>query len=438
MRRIFLTLSLILLLSTSSYSQEISGDISGLSIEECLTLALMNHPSLRRAGASTQSIAAQLESLRAAKRVKVSLTGSARYNGDYEYWDDRYHNESLGLSATKLLYDTGRNRLQQEIRRENLRGSRETERNTQVTVAANAKRKYYDLVLKFLNRDVEQEKLRNYEEHLKNAEGLYAVGNSAFIEVTKAQADVSSARVSLLKAENDILLAQEALRVAMGTDISGPFNIALSTELLLPQPAENLSALIDIALEDRPDYKKLMHDVKAGELSIKDAARSSSPTITGQASTSVSKREGSSATTDYYAGVSVNVPVVDGGEMRASVASARAQLEQVYADVDTLRQSITYSVRSAALSLMNAIDRVRSSEAGVKYAEENLALAQGRYEVGVGNPIELSDAVSSLASSRYTYYQALYDAQTARADLDEALGHFPPEIEGRPELWEAQ
>ena len=162
MRRIFLTLSLILLLSTSSYSQEISGDISGLSIEECLTLALMNHPSLRRAGASTQSIAAQLESLRAAKRVKVSLTGSARYNGDYEYWDDRYHNESLGLSATKLLYDTGRNRLQQEIRRENLRGSRETERNTQVTVAANAKRKYYDLVLKFLNSDVEQEKLRNY------------------------------------------------------------------------------------------------------------------------------------------------------------------------------------------------------------------------------------------------------------------------------------
>ena len=74
----------------------------------------------------------------------------------------------------------------------------------------------------------------------------------------------------------------------------------------------------------------------------------------------------------------------------------------------------------------------------MKYAEENLALAQGRYEVGVGNPIELSDAVSSLASSRYTYYQALYDAQTARADLDEALGHFPPEIEGRPELWEAQ
>ena len=35
--------------------------------------------------------------------------------------------------------------------------------------------------------------------------------------------------------------------------------------------------------------------------------------------------------------------------------------------------------------------------------------------------------MSALAESKHTYYQALYDAQTARANLDEALGHFPPD-----------
>lgn len=437
MRRFLL--SFILILScTTSYAQNISGDITGLSLEECITLALLNHPSIRKSQNATRSISAQLETLRAATRVKATLTGSARYNGDYDSWDDRYHSESLSLSATKLLYDTGRNRLQREIRSENLTGAKESERGTQISVAAEAKRKYYDLVLKFLNRDVEQEKLRNLEEHLKSAKGLYEVGNSPYIDVTKAQSDVSSARVSLLKAENDILISQEALRVAMGTDISTPFNIALSTELLLPQPPENLNALIDTALNDRPDYRKLLHDVRAGELSIKDAARSSSPTITGQAGTSLSNREGTSATTDYYVGVNVNVPVVDGGEMKASVEQARAQLEQVNADVESMRQNITYGVRSAALSLASAVDRAKSSWEAVKYSEENLTLAQGRYEVGVGNPIEVSDAVSALSTARYTYYQALYDAQTARANLDEALGHLPPEIEGRNDLWEAR
>lgn len=433
MRKIFFMIFMILILSLSnnfSYAQELN-NISGLSLEECLILALTNHPSLKKSKASTKDIAAQLEAIRAANRVTVNLTGSLRYNGDYEEWSNRYHNESLTITASKLLYDTGRNKLQQEIRKESLLGSQETLKNTEITVAANAKKAYYDLVLKFLNRDVEKEKLISLQKHLETAQGLYDVGNSAFIDVTKAQADVAGAKVSLMKAENDILISQEALRVAMGTDISTPFNIALSTELLLPHPVEEMDALINTAMNDRPDYKKLMHDVKGNELSIKNAARANSPTINGQISSSFNNREGSSSTEDYAIGISVNVPVEDGGVIKANVASARAQLESTQADVESLKQQITYGVRSAALSLMNAVDRVKSSGLSVQYAEENLQLAQGRYEVGVGNAIELSDAVSSLASARYTYYQALYDAQTARAELDLALGHLPPELEGK-------
>ncbi|MBQ7216000.1 MAG: TolC family protein, partial [Synergistaceae bacterium] len=145
MRRLLLLL--ILIFATTSYAE----DISGLSIEECLTLALTNHPSLTRAKASTRSIAAQLEALRANDRVTVSLTGSARYSGTYDYWDDKAHTETISVTAQKLLYDTGRNRLQKAIRTESLLGSQETERNTMVSVAANAKKAYYDLVLKILN-----------------------------------------------------------------------------------------------------------------------------------------------------------------------------------------------------------------------------------------------------------------------------------------------
>ena len=429
MRRIFLTLLLIFSLMPANISH--TQEISGLSLEECLELALMNHPSLKRAKSSTKDLTAQLESLRANNRVTVGLTGSTRYDGDYDAWENRERSDNVSLTASKLIYDTGRNKLQKEIKGESIKGSQETERNTQVTVAANAKRAYYDLVLKFLNRDVEREKLKNLEEHLKNAQGFYEVGNSPFIEVTKAQADVATARVSLMKAENDILISQEALRVAMGTDISGPFNVALSTELLLPQPAEEINELISMALNDRPDFRKLQHDARGSELSIKNAARANSPTINAQAGSSLSKRENSSSTNGYNIGLSLNIPLEDGGAMRASVASARAQLEQVNAELESLQQQITYGVRSAALSLVNAVDRVKSSELSVQYAEENLELARGRYEVGVGDPLELSDAVSTLASARYTYYQALYDAQTARANLDEALGHLPPELDGR-------
>lgn len=436
MRRIFLTFSIILLSFTASYAQNISPDISGLTLEECLILSLNNHHSLRKTKASAKDIEAQIESLRAAARVKVTLTGSARYNGDYDYFSDNYHNESITLNATKLIYDNSRNKIQRQIKSENLKASHETHRNTMITVTAETKRKYYDVVLKFLDRDLQQERVKNLEEHLKSAQGLYDVGNSPYIDVTKAQADLSSARVSLLKANSDILLAQEALKVAMGTEINGPFSIAVPRELLLPSLPKNFDSLVDVALSDRPDFRKLMHDITAGELTIKDVARANSPTVTAQASTSLSNTQHRTTDTNYYAGVNMNVPVVDGGETKAAIERARLQLEQVYADVDALRRNITYGVMSAALSLLNAKDRAMAAQEAVKHSEENLELANGRYNVGVGNSVEVSDAVSSLAESKHTYYQAIYDAQTARANLDEALGHFPQEIEGRTEIWQ--
>ena len=400
-----------------------------LSLHECLLLALNNHPSLRQAKGATRSAAAELERIKANNRVTANLTGSVQYNGNYDYWDDSYHREGLGLSASKTLFDNGRNRLQKEMQNEILKGSRQNERQKQVKVTADAKRAYYNLVLKILNREVEQEKVQNLEEHLKSAKGLYEVGQSAYIDVTHAESNLAEAKVSMLKAENDILLSQEALRVAMGLDSMGNLNLKLSSELTLPELNNDLEYLLTTALNDRPDFLQAMHILRAREINVKDASRSKSPTVTGEISTSINKREGSRAENDYSIGVSLRIPLADGGAAEAAIEAAKSQLEQQNAEIDTLRHQITYDVRSAALSLLNAVQRVQSSQTGVKYSEENLTLAQGRYEVGAGNTIELSDAVSQLATSRYTFYQALYDAQVARADLDEAMGHLPSELE---------
>ena len=424
-----LTVSLFLTVycCSSSFAME-SGDAYGFSLEECLNIALENHPSLRKSKGSIRAAEASLEKVKSSNRVKVSMSGTARRNGDYNAWDNGADYGGISVNVSKTLYDTGVNRLNREIQMENIEGVREDERLTQVNVAAAAKRAYYDLVLRILNRDVQREKLYNLEEHLKTAKGIYEVGNSPFIDVTKAEADVASARVALLQAENDITLSQETLKIAMGVSSYNTFNLFLSTKLYLPQPAETLEQLLETALADRADYRKILHKIKVDELQIKASARGNAATITGSLSNTFSKSEQSQSNTDYTASLTVNIPIEDGGETKANVEAARAQLEQDMADEEALKQNIHSKVRSAALSLTNAIERVKSSEMTVKYSQENLLLAQGRYEVGVGDALEVSDAVSTLAASRYTLYQALCDAQTARADLDEALGHFPAEL----------
>ncbi len=426
MKRIIILL--LIIFCTSNCFAADSVPVPGLSLEECLTIAITNHPSLRKSQGQVRAAEALLEQTKAANRVKVNLSGRTNLSGTYENWDSRTNSGTLSLNISKTLYDTGVNRLNREIQGENLKLVLENKRSTLITVAAGAKRAYYDLVLKILNLDIEREKVANFEEHLKRAKGIYDVGNSSLIDVTKAESDLASAKVTMLSAQNAILLSQESLKVAMGVIDYDVVNITLSTELFLPKPAEELNELLRIAMSDRSDYRKLAYTRKQHELSLQVAARNSSPTITGSMGSDLSKSEGSSTGKNYSVAVNINVPVVDGGETKAKIEGARAQLDQDDADEESLRQTITRDVRSAALSLTNALDRVKSSELNVKYSEDNLTLAQGRYEVGVGNMLEVSDAVSSLATSRYNLYQALYDAQIARTDLDEAIGHLPAEI----------
>jgi outer membrane protein TolC len=55
-------------------------------------------------------------------------------------------------------------------------------------------------------------------------------------------------------------------------------------------------------------------------------------------------------------------------------------------------------------------------------ARENLDLAEGRYETGVGNIIELTDAQVSLTSAQANNIKVLYDYKTAVAQVEKAVG----------------
>ena len=55
-------------------------------------------------------------------------------------------------------------------------------------------------------------------------------------------------------------------------------------------------------------------------------------------------------------------------------------------------------------------------------AKENYRLSNGRYKVGVASPIELQEAQNNYAESLLSYYDALYQYNSAKAELEKAVG----------------
>jgi outer membrane protein TolC len=391
--------------------------VASLSLEDCIEIALAAHPSLRQARGVTQEQEAHLESLRANDRAKLSAGVSHGYSRSSSSGSDNSY--SAGLSGSKMLYDGGKNRISRTAQGIAIRQAGEGETNTALSIICDVENACYKLLLAQKNLEVAQDQLRNLGDHLRMAQGYYEVGARPRIDVTRAEVDVANARVEMLKAEADVRLSYENLLVSMGSVNLKPF--VLSTTLDAPTVSTDVENATQVALSTRSDYRRAQLEVEAARVRIRSAARSNAPTFTASFGGQYSGRD-FPLQDNANVGLRVDFPVFDGGERDASTAAARAQLAQAEASLEGLTQSIVYEVRQATVDLENARQRVQSAEEAVQYANENLKLAQGRYSTGVGSPIEVSDAVSTLSKALFTRYQTLYDALVAAVALEKATG----------------
>jgi len=89
----------------------------------------------------------------------------------------------------------------------------------------------------------------------------------------------------------------------------------------------------------------------------------------------------------------------------------KAQLNDIY-----------YDIQNVYTRLKDAKARIPVSQIALDKAKENYELTSGRYKVGYGNVIELKDAQVALSNAKLSHYQTLYEYNSARADLERAIG----------------
>ena len=86
------------------------------------------------------------------------------------------------------------------------------------------------------------------------------------------------------------------------------------------------------------------------------------------------------------------------------------------------RQRIALEVEESYLNLMEAGERIKANEAQKRSAKENLDLANGRYQVGVGSIIEITEAQVINSRAQTDHIRSIYDHKVAEARLARAMG----------------
>jgi outer membrane protein TolC len=205
----------------------------------------------------------------------------------------------------------------------------------------------------------------------------------------------------------------------MGVHSDSPY--ALSDSLGVPQFSMSLDSVKSIALSTRQDLQSARARVQSSQSLVSSASGQRLPTL-ALAGTWNWSGFNFPLQPRWNAGVTLSLPIFQGFGIDAQVDQAEANLESSQASLSLTIENALLDVEQNYLSLKEASDRIDATTKLVGQATENLKIAEGRYNFGVGSAIEITDAQVTVANARLNNIQALYDYDTSLIRLKRAMG----------------
>ncbi|MGA2297929.1 MAG: TolC family protein, partial [FCB group bacterium] len=124
----------------------------------------------------------------------------------------------------------------------------------------------------------------------------------------------------------------------------------------------------------------------------------------------------------WNVGLSFSLPIFQGFALDAGIDLAKANLNIAEAVYDADTQAAILDVSQQFSSLQEAKERISATTLLVTQANETLKLAEGRYNNGVGSPLEITDARVTVYNAKTSYFQSLYDYHVDYSRLQRAMG----------------
>jgi len=406
------------------------------TLAECIAIALEHQPSLKAANASVDAAhervweaaspyLPQVGANYLVRRQQTSIgaaTGTSLPNPTPGSAVSQVHVNNFyttGVAFSQLLFDFGQTLASIRSAQALQRSVEDNRTTTRDTVILNVQQGYFNVLATRRLLGVADETVRQTTTQLEQAEGRHHVGVAPKFDVTTAEVNLANAQLNQVSARNNVAVARETLRNALG--LNGPLDFDVVDTLATSRVHIGEDEALDIAYDHRPDLQSLVEQQNAQAEQITSLQREYFPTFTSNGTYNWQGNEYPLQDT-WMIGASVNLSILNGGLVRAQIAEANANLAVLKYNEETLRQNIALQVRQAWLNVQQAAESIGVAKKGAQQAQESLDLAEGRYTTGVGNIIELTTAQVQLTSAQASYVQALYGYQTSVAQLENAIG----------------
>ncbi|MDY6820748.1 MAG: TolC family protein [Deferribacterota bacterium] len=282
---------------------------------------------------------------------------------------------------------------------------------------------YFAVLISKRNVEIAEENRIRLESHRKDALKRYKVGEDTKTVLLRAEAELSGSESDLERAQNNLEYAKIYLARLVG--IKNGYHI---DEVELKEREKNeIPFLLKTAYENRPEMKQVKLDEIISDKQISYAKSAFFPDL---------GIEGSYSDTDYdpetmadelaeesaYIGVTLTLPIFEGGFRVADVAQAKARRREASLSYFDTKKTVTVEVKEAYLDLKTERRNLEYYKDQLAFARENYRLMSKQFQVGLASSVDYIDANTLLLTSERQVNNAYYNYQLSIARLEKAKG----------------
>lgn len=409
-------LYLILIVSFVFYSVVLANAAETLSWLDCIKEAQKNNPALisaeegiKQSEASKKitasSLFPQVDSSVSFSRAKTSGNTGNTY--------------SYSLSGTQLLFDGLKTASNVQAALENLKAVQQAYRFTSAQVRFRLRTAFINLLRAQELIQVATNIVKIRRDNLALITLRYESGLEHRGAKLNSEANLAAAEFDRSQAQRSLEVAQRQLTKEMGrTDF-------------IPMTAKG-DFTIDGAVKEKPSFEnlaksnpsllQLIAQENAAGLGIKSAQANFYPQVSAQGGAGETGSHWPPEGDHWNAGVTMTLPLFEGGLRNAQVAQAKALFSQAQANKRSGGDNVIVVLEQTWAALQDAIEQVEVQHKSLIAAEERAKIGESQYSVGFLSYDNWSILEDNLVQAKKAYLDAQANALLADANWIQAKG----------------
>jgi outer membrane protein TolC len=382
----------------------------------CIQEAAKNHPDLIASQQTVKQSEASKQQTASGLLPQLTSSLSAQTSQSNGKTTDTY---GYGVSGTQLLFDGNKTINNLKVSFENIAAAKQSFRFTSVSVRFRLRSAFIDLL--------------KAQEMLRIAEEIYNIrrGNLELIvlryesglehkgALLTAEADLADAQYGISQIKRGVRVAQRELVKEMGRKqltpmyAQGDFQVKDSAR---DEPDFELLA------KNNPSLQQLIAQKRSAEFSLKSAYANFYPEITGSAGANRTGDRWSPRDKQWDMGVSLSLPLFEGGLRTAQVSEARALVRQLEENQRSALDSAILTLQQNWATLQDAIENVSVQNKTLIATQERSKITQAQYSVGFVSFDNWTIIEDNLVKAKRNYLNAQAATLLAEARWIQAKG----------------